>query len=51
MNLTKALTLAAICFPVFAFSLTLEEGAKTILESSPKSKGECREFQWSEERV
>ncbi|WP_051906612.1 MULTISPECIES: TolC family outer membrane protein [unclassified Sulfurospirillum] len=44
MNLTKALTLAAICFPVFAFSLTLEEGAKTILESSPKVKESVENF-------
>lgn len=44
MNLTKVLSLAAICFPVFAFSLTLEEGAKTILESSPKVKESVENF-------
>ncbi|AOO64817.1 TolC family outer membrane protein [Sulfurospirillum halorespirans] len=38
MNLTKVLSLATICFPVFAFSLTLEEGATSILSSNPTFK-------------
>lgn len=39
MHLSKVLSLVVIgCLPVVAFSLTLEEGAKSILSSSPKFK-------------
>lgn len=38
MHLSKVLSLVLIGFPVVAFSLTLEEGAKALLESSPKVK-------------
>lgn len=38
MCLSKILSLVLLGFPVVAFSLTLEEGAKSLLESSPKVK-------------
>jgi len=44
MNLTKVLSLVVISLPVVAFSLTLEEGAKTILASSPKVKESVENF-------
>ncbi len=44
MHLAKILSLTVLSIPMVAFSLTLEEGAKTILSSSPKVKESVENF-------
>lgn len=44
MCLSKMLSLVLLGVPVVAFSLTLEEGAKSLLESSPKVKESVEVF-------
>ncbi|WP_263834126.1 TolC family outer membrane protein [Sulfurospirillum oryzae] len=44
MRLTRVLSLVVMSLPVVAFSLTIEEGARSILASSPKVKESIENF-------